>query len=65
MTTTEIKELFELTAQRVAKIEAETTQKVVKIEAETTQKVVQIRKEAEGIRKKNDEETAPVKWVII
>ena len=75
MTTTEIKELFELTAQRVAKIEAETTQKVAKIEAETTQKVAQIRKEAEsirketegirketeGIRKKNDEETAQIR----
>ena len=50
MTTTEIKELFELTAQRVAKIEAE-----------TTQKVAQIRKEAENIRKKNDEETAQIR----
>ncbi len=50
MTTTEIKELFELTAQRVAKIEAE-----------TTQKVAQIRKEAEGIRKKNEEETAQIR----
>ncbi len=47
MTTTEIKELFELTAQRVAKIEAETTQKVAKIEEETAQ----IRKETEYNRK--------------
>ena len=31
MATTEIKELFELTAQRVAKIEAEATQRVAKI----------------------------------
>ena len=68
MTTTEIKELFELTAQRVAKIEAETTQKVAQIrkEAEGIRKkndeeTAQIRKEAEGIRKKNDEETAQIR----
>ena len=54
MTTTEIKELFELTAQRVAQIKTE-----------SARDIAQIRKEAEGIRKKNDEETAPVKWVII
>ena len=54
MTTTEIKELFELTAQRVAKIEAETTQKVAQIrkEAENIRKETKgIRKETEGIRK--------------
>ena len=68
MTTTEIKELFELTAQRVAKIEAETTQKVAQIrkEAEGIRKkndeeTAQIRKEAENIRKKNDEETAQIR----
>ncbi len=64
MTTTEIKELFELTAQRVAKIEAETTQKVAQIrkEAENIRKETEgIRKETEGIRKKNDEETAQIR----
>ncbi len=40
MTTTEIKELFELTTQRVAKIETE-----------SAREIAQIRKEAEGIRK--------------
>ena len=68
MTTTEIKELFELTAQRVAKIEAETTQKVAQIRKEAegirkknNEETAQIRKEAEGIRKKNDEETAQIR----
>ena len=57
MTTTEIKELFELTAQRVAKIEAETTQKVAQIRKEAEN----IRKETEGIRKRNGEETAQIR----
>ena len=64
MTTTEIKELFELTAQRVAKIEAETTQKVAQIrkEAENIRKETEgIRKETEDIRKRNGEETAQIR----
>ena len=61
----EIKELFELTTQRVAKIETETTREIAqirkesedtrrKIESETTQKVAKIEEETAQIRKETE-----------
>ena len=57
MTTTEIKELFELTAQRVAQIKTESARDIAQIrkEAEGIRKETEgIRKETEGIRKETE-----------